>query len=247
MFATYIFRFVGRKPYRSGLEDKEEKAKKVVAGKKKEEEEEEEEEEGEEERRRRRWWRWWSMVTKEEKEERFLGPTVIISTFPEQEKRKKEKPSDNQGERRHHLDVAVENARFADSILSCLAKTTRLRRKGRHNGVKVRRRVEKREVEEEEEEKGVSNKTMTSRQSKDPVQKCHSDPGAGSTPGTSYSPTKRISRKQVPGISSSANTRKCVLTLDGYSYVIDFVRHQSDELNRINSKPRNHVPLVSRC
>ncbi|XP_043675692.1 calcium/calmodulin-dependent 3',5'-cyclic nucleotide phosphodiesterase 1-like isoform X1 [Vespula pensylvanica] len=61
---------------------------------------------------------------------------------------------------------------------------------------------------------------MTSRQSKDPVQKCHSDPGAGSTPGTSYSPTKRISRKQVPGISSSANTRKCVLTLDGYSYVI---------------------------
>ncbi|KAF7391057.1 hypothetical protein HZH66_009537 [Vespula vulgaris] len=145
---------------------------------------------------------------------------VIISTFPEQEKRKKEKSSDNQGERRHHLDVAVENARFADSILSCLAKTTRLRRRGRHNGVKVRRRVEKREVEEEEEEKGVSNKTMTSRQSKDPVQKCHSDPGAGSTPGTSYSPTKRISRKQVPGISSSANTRKCVLTLDGYSYVI---------------------------
>ncbi|XP_047355549.1 calcium/calmodulin-dependent 3',5'-cyclic nucleotide phosphodiesterase 1-like isoform X5 [Vespa velutina] len=61
---------------------------------------------------------------------------------------------------------------------------------------------------------------MTSRQSKDPVQKCHSDPGAGSTPGTSYSPTKRISRKQVPGIPSSANTRKCVLTLDGYNYVI---------------------------
>ncbi|XP_046826169.1 calcium/calmodulin-dependent 3',5'-cyclic nucleotide phosphodiesterase 1-like isoform X7 [Vespa crabro] len=61
---------------------------------------------------------------------------------------------------------------------------------------------------------------MTSRQSKDPVQKCHSDPGAGSTPGTSYSPTKRISRKQVPGIPSSTNTRKCVLTLDGYSYVI---------------------------
>ncbi|XP_015183310.1 PREDICTED: calcium/calmodulin-dependent 3',5'-cyclic nucleotide phosphodiesterase 1A-like isoform X7 [Polistes dominula] len=65
---------------------------------------------------------------------------------------------------------------------------------------------------------------MTSRQSKDPVQKCHSDPGAGSTnPGTSsYSPAKRISRKQVQyhGITSSANTRKCVLTLDGYSYVI---------------------------
>ncbi|KAL2713950.1 hypothetical protein V1478_016507 [Vespula squamosa] len=165
---------------------------------------------------------------------------------------RKEKSSGNQGERRHRLDVAVENARFADSILSCLAKTTRTRRRGRHNGVKVRRRVEKREVEEEEEEeeeveKGVSNKTMTSRQSKDPVQKCHSDPGAGSTPGTSYSPTKRISRKQVPGIPSSANTRKCVLTLDGYSYVIDFVCHQSDEFNRINSKPRNHVPLVSRC
>ncbi|KAI4478425.1 hypothetical protein M0804_012079 [Polistes exclamans] len=62
---------------------------------------------------------------------------------------------------------------------------------------------------------------MTSRQSKDPVQKCHSDPGAGSNPpGTSYSPAKRISRKQVHGIPSSANTRKCVLTLDGYSYVI---------------------------
>ncbi|XP_043493240.1 calcium/calmodulin-dependent 3',5'-cyclic nucleotide phosphodiesterase 1-like isoform X6 [Polistes fuscatus] len=62
---------------------------------------------------------------------------------------------------------------------------------------------------------------MTSRQSKDPVQKCHSDPGAGTNPpGTSYSPAKRISRKQVHGIPSSANTRKCVLTLDGYSYVI---------------------------
>ncbi|KZC10588.1 hypothetical protein WN55_00340 [Dufourea novaeangliae] len=59
-----------------------------------------------------------------------------------------------------------------------------------------------------------------SRQSKDPVQKCHSDPGAASTPGTPCSPGKRISRKLVPGIPSSSNTRKCVLTLDGYSYVI---------------------------
>ncbi|KAF7393750.1 hypothetical protein HZH68_010569 [Vespula germanica] len=178
----------------------------------------------------------------------YLYPSVVVRVRHEVEVLEKpEIPVVFERIRKAVEDVAVENARFADSILSCLAKTTRPRRRGRHNGVKVRRRVEKREVEEEEEEKGVSNKTMTSRQSKDPVQKCHSDPGAGSTPGTSYSPTKRISRKQVPGISSSANTRKCVLTLDGYSYVIDSVRHQSDELNRINSKPRNHVPLVSRC
>ncbi|EZA60092.1 hypothetical protein X777_13917 [Ooceraea biroi] len=56
-----------------------------------------------------------------------------------------------------------------------------------------------------------------SRPGKDPVQKCHSDPGAVST---SCSPGKRISRRQVPCIPSSPNTRKCVLTLDGYSYVI---------------------------
>ncbi|CAD1472163.1 unnamed protein product [Heterotrigona itama] len=59
-----------------------------------------------------------------------------------------------------------------------------------------------------------------SRQSKDPVQKCHSDPGAASTTGTPCSPGKRIPRRLVPGIPSSSNTRKCVLTLDGYSYVI---------------------------
>ncbi|XP_017886522.1 calcium/calmodulin-dependent 3',5'-cyclic nucleotide phosphodiesterase 1A-like isoform X2 [Ceratina calcarata] len=67
-----------------------------------------------------------------------------------------------------------------------------------------------------------------SRQSKDPVHKCHSDPGAASTVGggasatggTPCSPGKRISRRLVPGIPSSSNTRKCVLTLDGYSYVI---------------------------
>ncbi|XP_076181074.1 dual specificity calcium/calmodulin-dependent 3',5'-cyclic nucleotide phosphodiesterase 1A isoform X6 [Ptiloglossa arizonensis] len=61
---------------------------------------------------------------------------------------------------------------------------------------------------------------MMSRQSKDPVQKCHSDPGAASAAGTPCSPGKRISRRLVPGIPSSSNTRKCVLTLDGYSYVI---------------------------
>ncbi|XP_020295324.1 calcium/calmodulin-dependent 3',5'-cyclic nucleotide phosphodiesterase 1-like isoform X3 [Pseudomyrmex gracilis] len=55
-----------------------------------------------------------------------------------------------------------------------------------------------------------------SRPGKDPVQKCHSDPGAAST---SCSPSKRVSRR-VPCIPSSPNTRKCVLTLDGYSYVI---------------------------
>lgn len=63
-------------------------------------------------------------------------------------------------------------------------------------------------------------RTMMSRQSKDPVQKCHSDPDAASTGGTPCSPGKRISRRLVPGIPSSSNTRKCVLTLDGYSYVI---------------------------
>ncbi|XP_072758359.1 dual specificity calcium/calmodulin-dependent 3',5'-cyclic nucleotide phosphodiesterase 1A isoform X5 [Anoplolepis gracilipes] len=56
-----------------------------------------------------------------------------------------------------------------------------------------------------------------SRPGKDPVQKCHSDPGAD---GASCSLNKRISRRQVPCIPSSPNTRKCVLTLDGYSYVI---------------------------
>ncbi|XP_070154353.1 dual specificity calcium/calmodulin-dependent 3',5'-cyclic nucleotide phosphodiesterase 1A isoform X7 [Polyergus mexicanus] len=56
-----------------------------------------------------------------------------------------------------------------------------------------------------------------SRPGKDPVQKCHSDPGAA---GASCSLSKRISRRQVPCVSSSPNARKCVLTLDGYSYVI---------------------------
>ncbi|EGI58775.1 hypothetical protein G5I_13109 [Acromyrmex echinatior] len=59
-----------------------------------------------------------------------------------------------------------------------------------------------------------------SRPGKDPVQKCHSDPGAT---GSSCSPNKRISRRQVPCIPSSPNTRKCVLTLDGYNYVIEVV------------------------
>ncbi|XP_050459021.1 dual specificity calcium/calmodulin-dependent 3',5'-cyclic nucleotide phosphodiesterase 1-like isoform X1 [Cataglyphis hispanica] len=56
-----------------------------------------------------------------------------------------------------------------------------------------------------------------SRPGKDPVQKCHSDPGAA---GASCSLSKRISRRQVPCVPSSPNARKCVLTLDGYSYVI---------------------------
>lgn len=72
--------------------------------------------------------------------------------------------------------------------------------------------------EDVEEIRLSKSRLMTmSRPGKDPVQKCHSDPGAA---GSSYSPSKQISRRQVPCIPSSPNTRKCVLTLDGYSYVI---------------------------
>ncbi|XP_071561068.1 dual specificity calcium/calmodulin-dependent 3',5'-cyclic nucleotide phosphodiesterase 1-like isoform X1 [Temnothorax nylanderi] len=63
---------------------------------------------------------------------------------------------------------------------------------------------------------GKSRTTM-SRPGKDTVQKCHSDPGASNP---SCSPSKRISQRQVPCIPSLPNTRKCVLTLDGYNYVI---------------------------
>lgn len=63
-----------------------------------------------------------------------------------------------------------------------------------------------------------------SRQNKDPVHKCHSDPGASSgavTPASPYVAGKRISRRHVlPSLIGSSATRKCVLTLDGYSYVI---------------------------
>lgn len=64
-----------------------------------------------------------------------------------------------------------------------------------------------------------------SRQNKDPVHKCHSDPGASGgdsiAPVTPYASNKRISRRHVlPSLVGSPATRKCVLTLDGYSYVI---------------------------
>lgn len=60
-----------------------------------------------------------------------------------------------------------------------------------------------------------------SRQNKDPVQKCHSDPGAASaSEDASYAGCKRISRRHVHNAVGSPATRKCVLTLDGYSYVI---------------------------
>lgn len=66
-----------------------------------------------------------------------------------------------------------------------------------------------------------------SRQSKDPVQKCHSDPGGGgappSTSGLVGTSAKRILSRRIQNAPSASNipaTRKCVLTLDGYSYVI---------------------------
>ena len=71
-----------------------------------------------------------------------------------------------------------------------------------------------------------------SRQNKDPVHKCHSDPGAGGGATTSvvtaYAASKRISRRHVlPSLIGSTATRKCVLTLDGYSYVIgEYIRRK---------------------
>ncbi|XP_077296026.1 dual specificity calcium/calmodulin-dependent 3',5'-cyclic nucleotide phosphodiesterase 1A-like isoform X8 [Arctopsyche grandis] len=47
---------------------------------------------------------------------------------------------------------------------------------------------------------------------KDPVHKCHSDPGGGRSEGA------RALRQHRP--PAAPNARKCVLTLDGYSYVI---------------------------
>ena len=65
---------------------------------------------------------------------------------------------------------------------------------------------------------------------KDPVHKCHSDPGQNVTPkNTNLCCKNKYSTKR--NVTTSSNlvntnvvlpppTRKCVLTLDGYSYVI---------------------------
>lgn len=81
-----------------------------------------------------------------------------------------------------------------------------------------------------------------SRQGKDPVHKCHSDPGGGAggdpvgTYGTGTTSAGRISR--MPNIQSvpiTQTTRKCVLTLDGYSYVIGEFGISEVMMRRISS------------
>lgn len=51
---------------------------------------------------------------------------------------------------------------------------------------------------------------------KDLVHKCHSDPGGGGVVSRLRTPPPRPARHR----STGGSTRKCVLTLDGYSYVI---------------------------
>lgn len=53
---------------------------------------------------------------------------------------------------------------------------------------------------------------------KDLVHKCHSDPGGGRTlvaPGAGAAPPRPVRHRSTGG-----SARRCVLTLDGYSYVI---------------------------
>ncbi|XP_023245118.1 calcium/calmodulin-dependent 3',5'-cyclic nucleotide phosphodiesterase 1-like [Copidosoma floridanum] len=64
-----------------------------------------------------------------------------------------------------------------------------------------------------------------SRQAKDPVHKCHSDPGHNQPAGGAPVPVQSGKRSYVAGRrhvlpATTTATRKCVLTLDGYSYVI---------------------------
>ncbi|XP_043271065.1 calcium/calmodulin-dependent 3',5'-cyclic nucleotide phosphodiesterase 1A-like isoform X3 [Venturia canescens] len=91
-----------------------------------------------------------------------------------------------------------------------------------------------------------------SRQNKDPIHKCHSDPGAGDrniTPISSHTSYKRISRRHVlPSLIGSSATRKCVLTLDGYNYVIVASppdRRSRDEIDTSTSSPATASGIVN--